>query len=226
MSKHFKLIENELCKSIEVSQPVPKNEIDWDECVLCQEFTEDPLQCPATSRKTNAHKEQYYRSLEDDIRNYSKLNDVPLHNRFVQLEQDGFTLSDAFSTNHAKWHKLCRRNTGKNNAQRAAKRKADSDTSQQVTPAKLTRLSTGAAAKSEIGKCFFCGDSNGNLHQVSTFEMDRSVRKYALELQDTVLLAKLSVGDMISQEAVYHLKCYRDLFHRKRKESVSTPMTL
>ena len=83
MSKHFKLIENELCKSIEVSQPVPKNKIDWDKCVLCEEFTEDPLQCPATSRKTKAHKEQYYRSFEDDIRNYSKLNDVPLHNIFV-----------------------------------------------------------------------------------------------------------------------------------------------
>ena len=33
------------------------------------------------------------------------------------------------------------------------------------------------------------------------------VRECAHQLQDKVLIAKLSAGDMISQEAVYHAKC-------------------
>lgn len=47
--------------------------------------------------------------------------------------------------------------------------------------------------------------------------MDRTVRKYANDIQDTVLVAKFSAGDLISQEAVYHLKCYRELYHKARK---------
>ena len=31
-----------------------------------------------------------------------------------------------------------------------------------------------------------------------------TLEKCAIELQDTVLLAKLAAGDMISQDAVYH----------------------
>ena len=55
--------------------------------------------------------------------------------------------------------------------------------------------------------CFFYGDVSDDLHDVSTFMIDKRVRECALELQDTVLLAKLSVGDLISQEAKYHAIC-------------------
>ncbi|WAQ99755.1 hypothetical protein MAR_024128 [Mya arenaria] len=46
--------------------------------------------------------------------------------------------------------------------------------------------------------------------------MDTTVRQYAHHVQETVLLAKLSTGDLISQEAKYHLKCYRELYHKTR----------
>ena len=39
---------------------------------------------------------------------------------------------------------------------------------------------------------------------VSALDLARNVRKCAIELQDTVLLATLAAGDMISQYAVYH----------------------
>ena len=42
---------------------------------------------------------------------------------------------------------------------------------------------------------------------VSTMNLARNVRKCAIELQDTVLLAALAAGDMISQYAVYHRAC-------------------
>ena len=57
---------------------------------------------------------------------------------------------------------------------------------------------------------------------MTTFDLDRRVRDSALKLKDTVLLAKLSVGDLISQEAVYHNKCLVSLYNRaERLEPVS-----
>lgn len=68
--------------------------------------------------------------------------------------------------------------------------------------------------------CFFCGGTSGELHKVATFGIDSNVRKYALQVQDTVLLAKLSAGDMISQEAMYHKKCYSNLFNKTRPQKI------
>ena len=59
-------------------------------------------------------------------------------------------------------------------------------------------------------------------HQAATFSVDTRVRKCALELHDTILLAKLSAGDLISQEAVYHSSCLVSLHNkaiRNRTES-------
>ena len=53
---------------------------------------------------------------------------------------------------------------------------------------------------------FFYDNASSTLHQASTFNMDARVRKSAIQLQDRVLLAKLSAGDLISQEVVYHSK--------------------
>ena len=40
-------------------------------------------------------------------------------------------------------------------------------------------------------KCFFCDEPAGSacLHNASTYDIDRKVHKYALELEDTSLLA-------------------------------------
>ncbi|CAC5393282.1 unnamed protein product [Mytilus coruscus] len=53
--------------------------------------------------------------------------------------------------------------------------------------------------------CFFCGNVADDLYVASTFMIDRRVRECELELQDTVLLAKLSAGDLISLEAKKYL---------------------
>jgi hypothetical protein len=42
------------------------------------------------------------------------------------------------------------------------------------------------------------------------------VRECALLLQDSKLLAKLSAGDLFSQEAVYHNKCLVSLYNKAR----------
>ena len=47
-------------------------------------------------------------------------------------------------------------------------------------------------------------------------ETDGSIHSMANELQDTLLLAKLSSGDMIAMDAVYHKHCLTALFTRYR----------
>ena len=45
----------------------------------------------------------------------------------------------------------------------------------------------------------------------------------SLELNDTVLLAKLSPADMVALEAKYHTRCLTALYNRARAETSSTP---
>ena len=50
-----------------------------------------------------------------------------------------------------------------------------------------------------------------------TFQIDRRVRESAALLGDTLLLARLSMGDMVALEAKYHAKCLLALYNRARK---------
>ena len=66
------------------------------------------------------------------------------------------------------------------------------------------------------GQCFICNvrDDAKPLHNVMTFRTDRRVRKCALQLNNTMLLAKLENGDLIAQEALYHGTCLCDLYRK------------
>lgn len=99
-----------------------------------------------------------------------------------------------------------------------SKRKVESDISE--TSRKITRQSPGCSTSTMTQDCFFCGGTSGELHKVSTFSIDSNIRKYALQVQDTVLLAKLSAGDMISQEAMYHKNCYLNFFNKARPQKI------
>ena len=54
--------------------------------------------------------------------------------------------------------------------------------------------------------CLFCNEPAGStgLHKAPTYNIDTNVRRCALEVGDTALLAKLAAGDMIAIEAKYH----------------------
>ena len=57
--------------------------------------------------------------------------------------------------------------------------------------------------------CFFCNMPAGasGLHEASTKSIDANVRRCAVELEDTALLAKLAEGDMVVIDAKYHNNC-------------------
>ena len=67
-------------------------------------------------------------------------------------------------------------------------------------------------------KCFLCNKPAGSegLHNASTYDIDAKVRRCAIELEGTDLLAKLEPGDMVALEAKYHKKCHVNLYNRAR----------
>ena len=60
-----------------------------------------------------------------------------------------------------------------------------------------------------------------SLHNVSTFELDVRLRQCVLKLQGKPLLAKLSAGDLIAQEAKYHVQCLVFLYNKVREKEES-----
>ena len=66
--------------------------------------------------------------------------------------------------------------------------------------------------------CFFCDDTTGDLRKAETLALDTRVRRIAVEISDTNLLAKLSVRDMVAVDAVYHLNCLASFYNKHRSQ--------
>ena len=60
------------------------------------------------------------------------------------------------------------------------------------------------------------------MRRASTFGIDLKVRQCATILQDEQLLAKLSAGDLIAQDALYHLECLVSLYNKAREKNPPT----
>ena len=82
---------------------------------------------------------------------------------------------------------------------------------------KFTRLSSGEPSSSSEQPA----TTGKSLCKASTFGMDVRVRQCAVKLQDKQLLAKLSAGDLIAQDALYHLPCLVSLYNRARETTTS-----
>ena len=76
-----------------------------------------------------------------------------------------------------------------------------------------------AASATSDNKCFFCElrKDIGDLRKASTFKVDERVRKCAHILEDSLLLGKLSSGNMIAHDAVYHINCLSTLYRKAEK---------
>ena len=130
--------------------------------------------------------------------------------------------------NHqACWHKACRVRFSQTKLDRLQKKITknqveNEDTSSSVRMVTRSSLrSPSVDLEESTSRCFFCDEPAGpaGLHNASTYDFDRSVRKCALQLEDTALLAKLSSRDMIATEAKYHSRCLVALRNRARSIS-------
>lgn len=186
---------------------------DWSCCVLCQDVTKEPLVSPR-----NATKQTHgsgYETLAQNIAAFHDLGCVPLNINVSRLD-DGSGIQETLTSHNASWHKSCYNQFNNLKLQRAQKRKS-SDFSEEISPVK-TRSVQGVKQKTaSCSICFFCDETGGTLHRASTIDIDRKVRLYATELQDTKLLAKLAMGDMHAIDADYHTKCLVGLYNRIRQ---------
>ena len=86
-------------------------------------------------------------------------------------------------------------------------------------PGKSKRTSSRSRTTNDsIAKCFFSDSSDGTLHKVLIFQLEKHVRKCANILEDNALLGKPSPGDMIALDALYHSTCLLNLYRESNQK--------
>ena len=206
---------------VDVVTPTSKKHcvINWELCVLCQEDTKATLECPAKS--TKAPIGSGYKSLAEHLIQFQSIGHMPMDIDIETLD-DGDGIDATMMRHKASWHKTCRLKFNKTQLERLRSRSIEQDEEKceeqdEVKESMQTRSSHGRIDLKEA-RCFFCDEPAGSagLHNASTYDIDMKVRKCAMELKDTSLLAKLAPGDMIALEAKYHRKCLATLYNRAR----------
>lgn len=187
---------------------------------MYREKTKEALQCPGNTLRGDVEYGSGYHTLANNILRFNELACLPIPLEIEKLDE-GDGIAATFIKRNAKWHKTCNNKFNNLKVQRAEKRKSLEKPDCHLPP-KFTRNSSGTRTSNVRSCCFFCDDTSGTLHQASTFNLDARVRKCAIQLQDRVLLAKLSAGDLISQEAVYHSNCLVTLYNKAQRFSENT----
>lgn len=178
------------------------------------------LHCPAES--TRATQGAGYKTLAELIVGFDKIGCLPTSINISRLDH-GDGIEETLQRHKAKWHDSCKLLYNRTKLQRAEKRKKppeDAADDSADSPKRFTRKSAGEKSAS-VETCFFCDkpapDGESKTRKASIFGLDINVRKAAMKLQDKSLLAKLSAGDLIAQEARYHLPCLLSLYNRARE---------
>lgn len=181
--------------------------MDWSACIICQQKTGECLRCPLNSAVGSLEKRA--EAYEIFLQNVSRLRALNCLPRPILFDEG--TTADDFTQNQAKWHKTCHNYFGKDRVDRA-ERKRDAEDASSSTDV-CTKQARQTLPKTA---CIFCTKTEGHLHEVSTFGKDGSVRQMAADLQDTVLLSRLGVTDLMASEAKYHFECMSDFRNRHR----------
>ena len=188
---------------------------DWTLCVLCQRSSSSEALRDPSKSKYESHPSAY-ETLEESLKALDDLNSLPLSINISRLD-NGTGIGATLRSHNAKWHKTCNALFDKRNIDRVCKRKSKEQhpETNKSSPLK-SRLRTAFPSTSteiELPVCFFCDAVvEQDYHKVATKELRTNVRKMATELNDTLLLVKLSSGDMIVMDAVYHKHCLTGFF--------------
>ena len=174
--------------------------------------TMDKLQCPFDSMQYEA--ESWYDSFCRSIQKSRELGCMPFETPLLTLDLNREELSQLSCDNWAKWHKLCKNQFSTLKLERAQKRQAiDSDGKHYEGRKKLPRRSTETEVRQG---CCFCEESSGELHRASTLNLDGNVRESARILNNTLSLGKLSDGDVVACDAMYHIEILQKSCKREK----------
>ena len=157
-----------------------------------------------------------YCTLLANIICFSELNQLPMPIDLSRLD-DGNGIEATSVKQIAKWHKSCQTKFNITKLRRAEKKQVSSKDSMLncSPPRKKIRLSRSTESVTKEC-CYFCEGTSKPLRAVSTYQVDNRVRTSTLALQDGKLLAKLSAGDMMAQDAKYHPLCLASLYKRAK----------
>lgn len=186
-----------------------ESSFDWTKCALCQTATKEKLRCPLDSKQEDA--DSWYDTLCTNVAQFHELGGLPVENSLITPDSSSKDLANLFRENQAKWHKSCRNKFSKLRLERAEKRKVGQTSDVEEQQTKLPRRSIDAR---DAQTCYFCEETTGELHKVSTFKVDANVRECAALLNDSKLLGKLSTGDMMALDAMYHRRCLSMLYRK------------
>ncbi|KAK1876983.1 Lipoprotein-releasing system ATP-binding protein LolD [Dissostichus eleginoides] len=141
---------------------------------------------------------------------------MPMDLNLERLD-DGNGIEYTLKAHRAEWHKKCRLKFNEKAFNEQSPRELT--TGQHQSTYTVHTRSAHSHPQSTEPTCFICNEPAGSadLHNSSTYNIHTNVRKCALELEDTVLLAKLAAEDMIAIEDKYHHHCLRSLYNRARQ---------
>jgi len=90
--------------------PGPSQDIqltDWNKCVICQTVTDENLQCPAESRRTDEG--AGYITFSENLARFHELDSIPVAlDRPVRRLDEGNGVRAALEERQAKWRKMAR----------------------------------------------------------------------------------------------------------------------
>ena len=183
--------------------------MDWTLCIVCQKATHEQLKCPLNSEGPG-DKSEAYLSFLGNVSEFRKLDQLPVSLKFGE-DVD----VDQLMRNQAKWHKSCHLKFCTHKLQRARKRKistatTDHDCNEQDKKRLRHRQPIDKSS------CILCKKQDGHLHEFTTLEASENIRRMAVDLQDTAVLAATEGGDLIALDAKYHLTCLAGLRNRHR----------
>lgn len=186
---------------------VEAEEIDWSRCVICQEQKTDLPKCP--KNRQNSDSLSIYASFLENVQKFQDLDAIPVK---VSFSKD--VPAKLLHQNNACWHNSCRQLFTDTMLTRVVnkKRKHDNVSGNVVRSSKRQSLSS-SDTKSNYStiitmSCVFCSqNTNEDLHECCTHNINVRLRTMATEMEDTDLLTKLAGGDVIDIEAKYHSSC-------------------
>ena len=185
-----------------------KENIDWNKCILCQTKTKEDLTCPMKSKRHDSG--TGYSCILNSLREFAKIDSLPFTVPVGLYMNDNVGI---LKQNDAVYHKSCKNKINSTELNRALKRCSQGKCDASENAKKSKRGDT----KMDAGCCFFCGEiGSAPLHEFTTMEADQRVREAALATNDGKLMAKLSVGDLVAQEAKYHNACKTSLHNRAK----------
>lgn len=196
----------QVAEPMRTESPLPKvsTTTNWEICFICQTETTEALTCPARSKRQTI---SGYKTIAASLQGFEACGALPDTVQISRLD-DGRGIETTLQDHEAKFHDSCRLKYNKTELGRAQKRKMQAPEPAELNTKRHSRLTLDT--KQSLSCCFFCG-KQGDLHEVTSLPLDKKIREHAFALQDSALLAKLSMGDLIALEAKYHKNCLSDL---------------